>query len=115
MIFCVQQMQYNAPNRMYVCQNVSEGDTPGPPFGGVTQNMAPPLQNPGCAPVRGKSVVKMVLATDDDRQTRVFVVVHEYILLLTGVTQFDGHQLAWRKNVAARYAAILFVHGNVGR
>ena len=37
-----QQMQYNAPNRMYDFQNVSGGDTLGlePPFGAVIQNRA---------------------------------------------------------------------------
>ena len=34
---------------MYVFQNVS-GVTPPNPFGAVTQNRAPPLQNPGCVP-----------------------------------------------------------------
>ena len=39
----MQQMQYNAKNRMYVFQNFSGYDTP---------STAPPhaLQNPGCAP-----------------------------------------------------------------
>ena len=47
----MQQLQYNAPNLMYVFQNLSEGATPEPPFGTGTQNRAPPLQNPRCAPV----------------------------------------------------------------
>ena len=37
----MQQMQYNAPNRMYVFQNVSGRGTPEPPFRAVTQNLAP--------------------------------------------------------------------------
>ena len=37
----MQQMQYHAPNRMYVFQNSSKGDIPGPPFGAGTQNLAP--------------------------------------------------------------------------
>ena len=35
-----QQMQYNAPNRMYVFQNFS-GDGNQTPFGAVTQNRVP--------------------------------------------------------------------------
>ena len=46
MIF-MQQMQYDAPNRMHVFQNFSWRDTSGPPFGAVIQNRAPSLQNPG--------------------------------------------------------------------
>ena len=46
----MQQMQYNASNRMCVFQQFSGGDTPGPlmvlrPTIGPT-----PIQNPGCAP-----------------------------------------------------------------
>ena len=32
----MQQMQYNAPNRMYLFQTFYEGDIPGPPFDDVT-------------------------------------------------------------------------------
>ena len=41
MIF-MQQMQYNAPNRMHVF-NIFRGETPEPPFGAVTQNWAPSI------------------------------------------------------------------------
>ena len=39
------------PNRMYVFQKCSEGETPGPPFaiGAGTQNLTAPLQNHSCA------------------------------------------------------------------
>ena len=40
MIF-MQQMQYNAPNRMYVLQNFSGSYIPGPPFAAVTLNRSP--------------------------------------------------------------------------
>ena len=49
LVIFMQQMQYNAPIRMHVFQNFYGGDTPGPPFGAVSQNRAPLLQNPGCA------------------------------------------------------------------
>ena len=38
----MQQMQYNAPNHMYVFQNFSGGEIPGAPFSAGTQNRAPP-------------------------------------------------------------------------
>ena len=34
----MQQMQFNAPNVMHVFQNLSGGNTPGPPFHAVTLN-----------------------------------------------------------------------------
>ena len=40
-MFFMQQMQYNAPNCIYVFQNFSGDDTPGPPFDAGTQNRAP--------------------------------------------------------------------------
>ena len=45
MIF-VQQMQYNAPNRMYVFQKCSGGggDNPKPPFGAGRKIELPPCQ-----------------------------------------------------------------------
>ena len=38
---CTQQMQYNAPNRMYDFHNFSGGNIPWPPLGAVTQNRNP--------------------------------------------------------------------------
>ena len=46
----MQQMQYNALNHMHVFHNYSVGDIPGHPFGGVTQNQTPSLQNHDCVP-----------------------------------------------------------------
>ena len=49
MIF-LQQLQYNAPNIIYVFKNLSGSDASKPSFGIETQNLAPPLPNPGCTP-----------------------------------------------------------------
>ena len=48
----MQQLQHNAPNLMYVFQNVSDVTPPNTPFGIGTQNQAPPMQNAGCVCVR---------------------------------------------------------------
>ena len=47
MIF-MQQMQYNATNRMYVFQHLSRNDTLGSHFGLASKIRAPPLQNHSC-------------------------------------------------------------------
>ena len=43
-------MQYSTLIACTFFKICSMGDTPEPPFGAVTQNQAPSLQNPGCAP-----------------------------------------------------------------
>ena len=45
----MQKMQYSAPNRRYVFQNFSEGETPDPILVLGPRIGPPPLQNPGYA------------------------------------------------------------------
>ena len=40
-MICMRQLQYNAPNLVYIFQKLSRDDTPKPPLGTGTQNRAP--------------------------------------------------------------------------
>ena len=45
----MQQLQYNAPNRMHVFKTIFGGDTPDPLLVLWFRIWPPSLQNPGCA------------------------------------------------------------------